>query len=147
MKRYCTAILSAFAFISIVGCNTSTKQTDTKNDRGNEEMNEEKQSLKLFGTYKGTFPCVNCGGKDMSLTLRYDGTYHLEYEYIDTDEGVIEENGTYNILDDVVIETVTPSSGIKTYYKYVKGNLILSDSIGTENDGEPADMYILKRHR
>ena len=103
------------------------------------------ESTSLYGTYSGTLPCADCGGKQMALSINEDRTYDLTYEYLDTDSGVIKECGVYNVLNDSIIETITPSSGEKTYYVYVHGNLILSDSMGTVNQGELADLYVLAK--
>ncbi len=142
MKKYLLSTLVVAALISSIGCKPSAK--DNK-DVAVAEQTEEKDSVQIFGTYKGTLPCADCSGKETSLTISEDSTYSLKYKYLGKDEEVIEVNGVYNIIDDVLVETITPSSGTKTYYKFVDGNLILSDSIGTVNDGELAEFYILKR--
>ena len=130
--------------IGTVGC-TEQKKGSAQGVKSKSQVTE-KQANTIFGTYKGTFPCADCGGKDMDLTINEDGTYCLKYQYQDKDERLVEENGTYSLLDDTLVVTVTPSSGEKTYYKYVHGNLVLSDSLGTVNEGELAELYVLKRN-
>ena len=49
----------------------------------------------------------------MDLTINEDGTYCLKYQYQDKEERLVEEKGTYSILDDILVVTVTPSSGEK----------------------------------
>ena len=134
------------AMIGAIGCKHQKKE-NAQNDKSQSEVtarNEKKEDA-IFGTYKGTFPCADCGGKDMNLTIDEDGTYCLKYQYQDRDERLVEENGTYSILDETLVVTVTPSSGEKTYYKYTNGNLVLSDSLGTVDNGELAELYVLKR--
>ena len=131
------------AALGTVGC-TEQKKGSAQDVKSKSQVIE-KQANTIFGTYKGTSPCADCGGKDMDLTINEDGTYCLKYQYQDKDERLVEENGTYSILDDILVVTVTPSSGEKTYYKYVHGNLVLSDSIGTVDNGELAELYVLKR--
>ena len=146
MKVTVSTLIAATLF-GFSSCNTSEKQehTDKVLESKSEIMPTDTDTVSLFGTYKGTFPCADCGGKEMSLTIDVDGTYCLKYKYQDKDERLIEENGIYSILDDTLIETVTPSSGEKTYYKYENGLLILSDSLGTVDNGELSELYILKK--
>ncbi len=147
MKRNLVSVMIVTALIGTIGC-TGQKKESAQNAKPKCQVAnlQEKQANTVFGSYKGTFPCADCGGKDMDLTINEDGTYCLKYQYHDKDERLIEENGTYSILDDILVVTVTPSSGEKTYYKYAYGNLMLSDSLGTVNDGELAEFYVLKRY-
>ena len=146
MKRNLVSLMIVAAALGAVGCTEQKKDStqDVKSKSQVAELNE-KHTNAIFGTYKGTFPCADCGGKDMDLTINEDGTYCLKYQYQDKDERQVEENGTYSILDDTLVVTVTPSSGEKTYYKYVHGNLVLSDSLGTVDNGELAELYVLKK--
>lgn len=134
------------AMIGTIGC-TEQKKENAQNVKTKSLVtvhNESKDNI-IFGSYTGTFPCADCGGKDVFLTIDEDGTYCLKYQYQDKNEPLVEENGTYSILDGTLIVTVTPSSGEKTYYKFTNGNLMLSDSLGTLNDGELAEFYVLKK--
>ena len=90
MRHILFAALAAAAMIGAAGCHGPEKGSG------------------LAGTYEGTFPCADCGGKDICLTICGDGTYCLKYSYRDRDERQIEENGTYSILGSVLVETVTP---------------------------------------
>lgn len=119
----------------------------TKMNCNVENVQNPKKTTKqmLYGTYVGVFPCADCAGKDIKLTINSDGTYDLEYEYLDMNEGVIKESGVFNVINHTIIETITPSSNNKTYYVYDNGNLVLSDSKGSINNGELAKLYILKK--
>lgn len=144
MKKILFSVVIAMTMTATVGCSQSNKKTIKKESSENiVSVQKDEVTADIFGTYRGTFPCADCGGKDISLTISNDGTYCLKYKYQDKDEMTVEENGTYTILDDIIIETITPSSGNKTYYKYVNGNLVLSDKEGTVNEGELADFYVL----
>ena len=146
-KTILIATCAAISLVSLSGCSQQKKNNTAENDskEATRHVPTDEEIYNLFGTYEGTIPCADCGGKKMSLTIMDDGTYNLKYEYLDTDEGEIEENGTYSVLDDIIVETVTPSSGEKSYYKNVNDNLVLCDSIGTISDGELADLYVLKK--
>lgn len=99
---------------------------------------------KYLGTYEGTLPCADCDGNKTTLSILEDGTYELKNEYLGKEYNSYTECGTY-YLKDGVIELVTPSSGRKTYYKVLEESVALCDSVGTLNDGELADKYILKK--
>lgn len=148
MKNRLFIALSAATMLGIVGC-SQPKKGNVQNETSPSEQTTQSVSKenKLLGVYKGTFPCADSEGKKVSLTIAEDGTYHLEYEYLNEkdNDGVIEENGTYRILNDTIVETTTPSSGNKSYYVRLHEDLMLSDSLGTINKGELAEMYILKR--
>ena len=146
MKKFLFTAVVAAAVIGTASC-SQQKKGSNHNVESQSQFSVQKEDMDsaIFGTYKGTFPCADCGGKDIALTISEDSTYCLKYQYQDRNEGQIEENGTYYILNDSIIVTVTPSSGYKTYYKYIDGNMELSDSLGTSNQGELAKFYVLKK--
>ena len=148
MKKNVVPVMVVAAMIVAAGCSYQKKDNaqDVKTESQGTVQNE-KDDNSIFGSYTGTFPCADCGGKDVDITINEDGTYCLKYQYQDKDEGLIEENGTYSILDGKLVVTVTPSSGVKTYYKFTDGNLVLTDSLGTVNEGELAEFYVLKRKK
>ena len=141
------ALISATALMSASCSQTNDGSSKNRISLGNKEKVKVLEENSLYGTFKGTFPCADCGGMDLSITINRDGTYSLKYKYQDKDERLIEECGVYSIHDKTLVETITPSSGEKTYYKFVNGNLVLSDSLGSINKGELAELYVLKRSK
>lgn len=98
-----------------------------------------------YGTYEGTLPCADCGGIKTTLKINSDTTYELRSEYLGKKDGVFEKNGVYNMLGENIIELVPPSSGNRTYYKILDGALVLSDSVGTLDDSELVEYYVLRK--
>lgn len=96
------------------------------------------------GTFEGTMPAADCEGIRTVLTVNEDSTYTLTREYLGVKDGLFETSGIYHSAGNGLIELATPSSGEKTYFKHVENGYMLSDSIGTVNDGELAGYYILK---
>lgn len=149
--RLCMPFSMVALTICIMGCTSNGKKTT--NDVASVEVVPEEQNdgccgittENYFGTYEGVLPCADCGGKKTILSILEDGTYHLEYEYLDKGEGVIEENGVYYLYNDSLIQTVTPSSGDKTYYSIQAGAIVLCDSLGTVSEGSLKDLYVLKK--
>ena len=99
----------------------------------------------LTGTFEGTLPAADCDGIQTILTVNADSTYTLKSEYPGVKDGRFEASGVYHLLDNDLIELITPSSGEKTYYKRLESGYMLSDSLGTLNQGELAEHYILKQ--
>lgn len=99
----------------------------------------------MTGTFEGIFPTASCEGIRASLTINADSTYTYKREYIGEKNGKYESSGIYHLKAKDLIELITPSSGEKTYFKHVETGFMLSDSLGTVNQGELAGHYILKR--
>lgn len=110
-----------------------------------EAPQEEVETVEVFGTYEGILPAADCEGIKTILTVNSDSTYVLQSEYLGTNNGEFVASGVYNLLDGALIELITPSSGEKTYYKIVSDGVMLSDSLGSENQGELAKHYVLKK--
>ena len=138
--NYLTVAVAVF-FLTMTACSGSSQK---KNENVIETPVEEVQET-IFGTYEGTLPAADCYGIRTVLTVNSDSTYSLMTEYIGEDQGAFETSGVYNMIGNELIELVTPSSGDKTYYKIVADGVMLSDSLGTENQGELAKHYVLKK--
>lgn len=130
----------------LTACGNSTKSTPANADSTTVETTDTvSQDTTYCGTYKGTLPAADCPGIKTVLTIKADCTYSLTSDYINQKNGHSEESGIYH-MNGNVIELVTPSSGDKTYYKVKYDNsIIMTDSTGTEPQGETAKMYILTK--
>lgn len=130
----------------LTACGNGTKPNAASTDSTTVEATDTlSQDTTYCGTYKGTLPAADCPGIKTVLTIKADSTYSLTSDYIDQKNGHFEESGIYHKNGDV-IELVTPSSGDKTYYKVKDAkSVIMTDSTGTEPQGETAKMYILTK--
>ncbi len=99
-------------------------------------------------TYTGTMPAADAPGLDTKLTVNADSTYELTQTNAGNGETVRQESGIWHMLENGVMQLVTPSSGEQNYYK-LKGDtaVVLTDSLGNEAEGETAKFYELKRQR
>mgnify|MGYP002283295595 CR=1 FL=1 len=123
------------------GCTGSQKRT-TQQEKESATMATTTVNTKnknFYGTYEGTLPCADCSGIRTTLKINSDTTYELRSEYLGRKDGVFEESGIYNIVDENIIELVTPSSGKKTFYKILDCSVALSDSLGA--NGEELTAY------
>ena len=56
--------------------------------------------------------------------------------------------GTFQVLDNNVLMLVRPSSGEHTFYKVKDdNNIVMTDSVGNEPEGETARFYVLKKRK
>ena len=102
----------------------------------------------IAGTYEGTFPAADGPGIKTVLTIKADGTYQIEQDYIDQKDGHDEASGVFKVLDDNVLMLVRPSSGEHTFYNVKHANsIVLTDSVGNEPEGETAKFYVLKKKK
>lgn len=140
-----TALCCAMTFTACGG--NSSNATDASTSQTDTTMTAVTTSSSLpTGTFEGTLPCADCEGIQTQLVLRADSTYDLRSQYLGEKDGVFETSGVYHQKADKLIELVTPSSGEKTYYKVLdESSIMLSDSLGTENQGELAPHYVLKK--
>ncbi len=146
MVRNKFLLLSASMIVAaaMTSCMNSSKKTSEQQDMV--PVAQEVSVAKPFiGTYEGTLPCADCDGNKVTLSILEDGTYQLKNVFLGKEDNNSEECGTYKVSDGV-IELVTPSSGRKTYYKVQENSVALCDSTGALNEGELADMYVLKKN-
>lgn len=102
----------------------------------------------IAGTYEGTFPAADGPGIKTVLTIKADGTYQIEQDYINQKDGHDEASGVFKVLDGNVLMLVRPSSGEHTFYKVKDANsIVLTDSVGNEPEGETAKFYVLKKKK
>lgn len=132
----------ALALLTLVSCGSTPK----KKAQQQEKTQTETVTASHIGTFEGTLPAADCDGIKTTLQLEADGTYSLQSEFdLNGETQNIETNGVYHLVGEKVIELVVPSSNEKIYYKIVQDGVMLSDEKGTENQGELAASYILKR--
>jgi len=102
----------------------------------------------IAGTYEGKFPAADGPSIKTVLTIKADGTYQIEQDYIDQKDGRDEASGVFKVLDDNVLMLVRPSSGEHTFYKVKDdNNIVMTDSVGNEPEGETARFYVLKKRK
>lgn len=142
MRKSLLPALCAALLMTACGGGAKSANADAATTEATDTLS---QDTAYCGTYRGTLPAADCPGIKTVLTIKADSTYSLSSDYIDRQNGHSEESGIYHKNGDV-IELVTPSSGEKTYYKVKDANsVIMTDSVGTEPQGETAKLYILTK--
>ena len=98
----------------------------------------------VAGTYCGVLP----PNVETTLTLNADGTYLLIQAYKEKQNEREKLRGTFQVLDNNVLMLVRPSSGEHTFYKVKDdNNIVMTDSVGNEPEGETARFYVLKKRK
>ena len=146
MKKI-SLLLVATATLFLASCSSKESKTTEQEEATQTEVTEEVATPAYVGTYEGTLPAADAAGFKTTLTINADMTYQLtQVAEGGKEEHKTEESGTYNLLENDVLELITPSTGAKTYYKVLDNSVALvSDATGTLAEGELADMYILNK--
>ena len=98
----------------------------------------------IAGTHCGVLP----PNVETTLTLNADGTYLLIQAYKEKQNEREKLRGTFQVLDNNVLMLVRPSSGEHTFYKVKDdNNIVMTDSVGNEPEGETARFYVLKKRK
>lgn len=139
-------LLMGTLVVALAGCKGSATKNSTQAKTTEAATEVATKANDFYGTYEGTLPCADCEGIKTTLTVNADSTYYLKSEYLGVKDGIFETNGVYNLLNNDLLELITPSSGEKTYYKILENSVMLSDEKGTINEGELAEYYVLKKN-
>ena len=93
------------------------------------------------GEYKGTLPCADCDGMEISLILNFDSTFLQTTNYIGKG-GPYEEKGTFNWDETGGIVILKFEDGSEAKYRVGEGTLALLDEYGYPIEGEE---YVLRK--
>ena len=103
-------------------------------------------ALDWNGTYKGTLPCADCAGIDMTITLNQDGTYVLEESYQDKEDGQSKSEGQFTWDANGSIVTLTNEDAPNQYF--VGENVLMKlDMNGEKVTGDLAPLYNLTKQQ
>lgn len=145
MKTISISMLLSAALM-LTACNNANKNETNDNLSDATPAATTEHTPTYCGVYEGTLPCADCSGIQTTLQINEDTTYGLTSVYLDEKDGTFEYNGVYKMPNDSLIMLITPSSNEKTYYRIIDDqSIMLSDSLGTINQGELAKHYILKK--
>lgn len=141
--------LSAIALLLVTSCNSNDKkqqETDAESIEQSQEVvdiHTSKNALDWEGTYTGTFPCADCEGIEVTITLNKDQTFILKDIYLGKKDGDFETRGYFKWLEDG--QKILLSDDNETSYFVGENTLTLLDKTGNKVTGELADLYILKK--
>lgn len=109
------------------------------------DMHKAQNSLDYAGTYKGTLPCADCEGIEMTIMLDNSGNFTRKMNYLGKgDQNVFEDKGTYE-WDSTGSIIEFKDQKDPDMYLVAEGRLIALDQDGKVVTGDLADLYILKK--
>lgn len=157
MKKTILIAVCAGLFFSCNSSNTSKKTIEEIVVEAEEDIQEHFEKPKLpkhveeyLGTYKGTIPCADCEGIDITLTLNEDHTFILNTIWVsgkENKENIVDEvQGDYQWTEseDGII-TLQGLEDRPNKYQMFEGTLIQLDMDGKRITGPLADKYVLKK--
>lgn len=102
-----------------------------------------KNSLDYLGTYKGTLPCADCEGIEMTITLNKDETYTSTLKYLGKEEKELKDMGDYIWLEDGYRLSLEGIDTPPVFYFVAEGKLIQLDQEGNKITGNLEKNYEL----
>ena len=127
-----------------------TDETNEKENRipfGNRVIGSPVSTTDLLanytGTFKGVVPCASCAGIETTLTFSKDMTYTLTRVYLDRDDDVYKEEGTFEITDDLSAIKLDYKSEVSYYFLLNKDAIEQMDTNGKRI--QSTHNYILTR--
>ncbi|MDR0564392.1 MAG: copper resistance protein NlpE [Azoarcus sp.] len=103
-----------------------------------------RNSLDWAGVYAGTIPAASGLGIDVTITLRNDSTYTVQYHYIDKQDGDFATDGVFQ-WDEEGGAITLDAKDIPPHYQVGENQLIQLDMEGNPITGELAEHYVLKK--
>lgn len=144
MKKY---IVVAVAVLMMFSCG-GNKQTDNIQANDTEavvapDMHNAEISLDYWGIYEGTLPAADCPGIKTTLTLNKDNTFTLHSEFIDRENAIFDERGSFTLDGNIL--TLKQDNGTNSYYKVEEGQIRMLDGNKQPINGPIAEHYVLKQ--
>lgn len=110
------------------------------------DMHNAENALDYQGTYKGVFPCADCPGIEIELTLHDDNTYTMKSSYMDRSEEPIQQTGSYSVEGNLLkLRANSMGLSMPEYYKVEENRLRRLNADKQPVTGELADKYILTK--
>ncbi len=155
MKTQSFLGLLAFS-IAAVSCN-NTKSTTVSETTQNDSVKQKEEaaqidpghnsqnSLDWPGQYKGTIPCADCEGIEVTLAIQEDGAYYRTLNYLGKPSEPVLERGKFqwNTTGNY-IRLQLPNSLVQ-WYQVGEDVLYHLDNNGKRIEGELAELYTLRK--
>ncbi|WP_132980646.1 copper resistance protein NlpE [Pigmentiphaga sp. D-2] len=139
-----TAAFACLAAVLIAGCGTPSREHDTPAASPVVDGHNARNTLDWDGVYEGTLPCADCPGIRTRLTLRQDGRYELETQYLDRQPRVDRVEGSFTWQPDGTRITLDQAAGGRQYF-VAEGRLIQLYMDGTRPQGPLAGNHELQK--
>ena len=140
MKKIFYPLVIAALTFGLCSCGVSDQPQSVVVEAEHNSQN----SLDWAGVYTGLIPSASGSGINVTITLRNDSTYEVQYQYVDRPDGDSSVTGTFKWNDEG--DTITlDDTDLPPYYKIGENRLIQMDMEGNLITGALADDYVLKK--
>ena len=154
MKKSLFAATVALALLGSCKSTKTTTETEVKEEPTQESREEaapvdpehnSQNSLDWPGLYKGTLPCADCEGIEVSLAIQEDGAYYRSMLYKGKSPDPVMERGKFqwNTTGNY-IRLQLPNSLVQ-WYQVGENVLYHLDGNGKRIEGDLAEMYVLTK--
>ncbi|MDO5615815.1 MAG: copper resistance protein NlpE N-terminal domain-containing protein [Cruoricaptor ignavus] len=138
MKKTILPIL--FGGLLLASCNQKTEQTaemehataDSLSTKMANSGDSTETSVDWDGTYKGTIPCADCPGIEITLTLNSDKTYIMGSKYQERENANFSDKGTFDWSEDgsfITLKDANDPSETKVFF-VGEGNIWMVSQVG-----------------
>lgn len=100
-------------------------------------------SLDWQGSYEGTLPCADCPGITVTVTLKDEGVFTYQADYLERDL-VVADSGAFTWRDNGSVAHLN-SMNVDVRFQVGENQLFYLDENGERVSGELAESYILKK--
>jgi len=139
------AVIACLALASFVaGCDAPPTRPDAPAAAPAAGGHHARNALDWDGVYEGTLPCADCPGIRTRLTLRQDGRYELETQYLDRQPRAERVAGSFTWQTDGSRITLDQAGDGRQYF-VTEGRLIQLYLNGDRPQGPLAGHYELKK--
>ncbi len=122
--------------LALSACNADKRQGTTVDEHSAE------YALDYEGVYKETYPCADCSGIEVVLTLNADKSFSYETVYLDTTDQRFTSEGKYSVKENLL---TIEENGRPVHFFIGEGSLTLLGDDLKPNTGELAEYYKLKK--
>jgi uncharacterized lipoprotein NlpE involved in copper resistance len=142
MKKIFYVFTTAALVFGLCACGVSDQSANQPADQP-VDMHNSEISLDWAGVYTGVIPAASGPGINVTMTLRYDLTYEVQYQYIDRpDDGDFTITGTFR-WNEAGSAITLDATNIPPHYSVGEGRLTQLDMEGNPITGALADNYVL----
>ncbi|QRN41228.1 MAG: copper resistance protein NlpE [Neisseriaceae bacterium] len=144
MKKLLLLFSGLLLLIACQSKNTQSQESNLEQETAVIQANTIEDSSNWSGTYKGEFPCADCSGIKIALTLNQDKTYSLveEYQTDKTDNSTFTTNGTFTFhANNPSLITLDEKGDSRVFF--IGQNLVEMRNINTDKKIENPQNYTL----
>ena len=151
MKKHLAIVPLLFASLLLSACDPQPAETETDTGQASlptdqpviADTHTSENSLSWAGVYEVTTPGAN-SDIHVQMTLGYDKTYSITYQYLDKSDEKFTENGTFR-WNEGGNTIILDNTDLPPQYRVGEGFLTQLDMSGEVITGEHAERYVLKQ--